>query len=68
MDFIGIYIENDEVITATVLANTSITSRNNHFFFVVSEIYSFSNFNMYNTVSLTIITVLYTNSQNPYSF
>ena len=53
-----------KIITATVLVNTSIISHNYHFFFVVRtfKIYSFSNFRVYNTLLVTIITILNTRS------
>ena len=49
------------MITTTVLASTSIPSHNSHFFFGVRtfKIYSLSNFEVCNTVLLTIITMLY---------
>ena len=52
------------MITTKALANTCITSHNEYFFFVVRtlKIYSLSNFQVYNTVLLTIITVLYIRS------
>ena len=51
------------MITTIALANTSITSRNYHFSFVVRTFkISLSTFHMYNTVLLAIITRLYTGS------
>ena len=46
-------------MTAIVLANTCIRSHNYHFVFVVRtfRIYSLSNFQVYDTVLLTIITL-----------
>lgn len=49
-------------MTATiVLDDTAITLHNYHFFFVVETImiWSLSNFEVYNTVLLTTITMLY---------
>ena len=52
------------MITAIVLANTSLTSYNYHFFFGVRtfKTYSLSNFQVYNRVLLATITMLYTRS------
>ena len=49
------------MIIIIALATTSILSHNYHFFFVVrtSKIYSLSNFQVYNTVLLTVITMLH---------
>ena len=49
------------MITPVVLADTSVLSHNYHFFFVVRtfEIYFLSNLQVYNTVFLAIITMLY---------
>lgn len=49
------------MITTMVLANTSIASHNYHFFFLgrTFKIYYISNFQMYPTVLLTIIIMLY---------
>ena len=48
------------MFTILALANTSIISHNYHFLFVVRtfKIYSLSNLQVYNTVLLTIITIL----------
>ena len=55
-------------ITIT-LANTYIMSHNYHLFFVVRifKIYSLSNFQVYNTVLLTVISRLYIRSPENYS-
>lgn len=47
-----------------MLANTCLTSHNDCFFFVVRplKIYSLSNFQVYDTVLLASITMLYTPS------
>lgn len=48
------------MIITKALANTSITSRNYHFFFVVGtiKISSLSQFKVYDTVSLSVITAV----------
>ena len=48
------------MITTIALADIAIMSYNYHFFFVVRtfKIYSLSNFHVYDTVLLTIITML----------
>ena len=45
----------------TNIANTCIIPHNYHFFFVVRtfEIHSLSNFQVYNTLSLTLVSMLY---------
>ena len=49
-----------EMTTKVELVNTSITSDSYHFLFVVRfKIYFVSKFQVYNTVLLTIITILY---------
>ena len=52
------------MITTIVLANTSIPSHSYHFFCVVRtlKIYSLSNFQVYDAVLLTIITMVYIRS------
>ena len=52
------------MLTAIMPINTSIVSHNHHFLFVkrTFKIYSLSNFRVYSTVSLTIITMLYSRS------
>ena len=52
------------MVTTIVLANTSITLHNYHLFSVMRtfKIYSLSNFQVYNTVLLTIITMLFIRS------
>ena len=52
------------MITKITLANTSKPSHNNHFFYVVRTFKSnsLSNFQVYNTVLLAIITMLYIRS------
>ena len=49
-----------EVIITSVWISTSISSHNYHFFSMVGtlKIYSLSNFQMYNTVLLTVVTML----------
>ena len=58
-----------KVITMIVLANTSIMHHNCHFFFMMRTftIYSPSNFQVYNTVLLTIIAVLHIRLPRTYS-
>ena len=53
-----------EEIATVELVNTFITSHNCHLFFVVGtfKVYSLSNFQIYNTVLWTIITMLYIRS------
>ena len=53
-----------KMITTIVLGNTSVTLPNYHFFFVVRtfKIYSVSNFQVYSTILLFIITMLYLRS------
>ena len=48
-------------MTTVALANTSIPSYKHRYFFVLKtfKIYSFSNFQLYNTVLLAVITMLY---------
>ena len=55
------------MIATIALANTSITSHNHHFFFVVRTfmIQSLSSFEIYTTILLTIITVLCVRSPEP---
>lgn len=52
------------MIDTITLANTSITSRNYHPFFMVRTfmIYSLSNWQVYNTVLLTVVTTVYVRS------
>ena len=54
----------DNMITTIVLANVSIISHNYHFFFIARrfKIYSLSNFQVYNTALLFLITMLYIRS------
>ena len=53
-----------KMVTMIVMANTWMSSYNCHFFFVVRmfKIYSLSNFQVHNTVLLTIISILYIRS------
>lgn len=59
-----------EMITTTALSNTCIISHNYHFFFVLRtfKIYSPCNFPVYNTVLVTIVTMLDTEFQNAFMF
>ena len=56
-----------KMITTIVLANTSISSYNSHFFFCGEniKIYSFSNVQVYNTVLSTTVSMLYIRSPEP---
>ena len=54
------------MITIRTLTNRSIMSQNYHFIFVVRtfKIYSCSNFQLYNTLLLIVITMLYIKSSD----
>ena len=56
------------MITTINLINTSITSPNCNFFFVVRtfKFYCSSNFQVYNTVLLTVVTMMYIRSPEPF--